>query len=182
MRAIVRAIESGALRAEARIVVSNKRDSGALAFARDHSVPARFIPTLSDPAGADNALSSALEEAGVELVVLSGYLRKLGPRTLGAYPNRILNIHPGPLPRFGGQGMYGRRVHEAVAAAGVSASGACVHIVDSEYDHGPAVASLPVPLAQGDDAEAIERKVAAAEPPFFVDVLSRIASGELKLP
>ena len=181
-RAIIAALEAGELAAEARLLVSNRRDAPALAFAADHGVPTRVIPTLADPEAADAALKAALQAAGVELVVLSGYLRKLGPQTLAAYPGRILNIHPALLPRFGGQDMYGRRVHEAVAAAGVAVTGACVHVVDREYDQGPVVASVEVRLAPGDDAEVIERKVTAVEPGLFVATLRRISDGTLRLP
>lgn len=182
MRAIVRAIEAGELAGEARLLVSNRRGAPALDFAAEHGVPSRVIPTLPDPDAADAALAAALTEAGAEIVILSGYLRKLGPRTLAAFPNRILNIHPALLPKYGGQGMYGRRVHEAVAAAGEPSSGATVHIVDGEYDQGPVIASCSVPLARGDDPETIERKVTAVEPGLFVDTLRRISAGELALP
>jgi phosphoribosylglycinamide formyltransferase-1 len=182
MRAIVLAIEAGALAAEARLVVSNKREAPALAFAAAHGVPTELIATAKDPDAADARLAAALRGAGVELVVLSGYLRKLGPKTLAAYGGRVLNIHPGPLPRFGGQGMYGRRVHEAVAAAGLAMSEVTVHVVDGEYDHGPTVLALPVPLAAGDDAATIEAKVTAAEAGVFVDVVRRITEGSLQLP
>jgi phosphoribosylglycinamide formyltransferase-1 len=182
MRAIVEAIEAGELNAEARLVVSNKREAPALAFAADHGVPTRVIATAKDPDAADAALAAALADADVELVVLSGYLRKLGPRTLTAHSGRVLNIHPGPLPRFGGQGMYGRRVHEAVAAAAVAESSVTVHVVDEEYDHGPTVMALPVPLAPDDDAARIEAKVTAAEAGVFVEVVRRIGEGTLSLP
>jgi phosphoribosylglycinamide formyltransferase-1 len=182
MRAVVLAIEAGALAAEARLLVSNKRETPAVAFAAAHGVPTEVIPTAKDPEAADARLASALQDAGVELVVLSGYLRKLGPRTLAVYAGRVLNIHPGPLPRFGGQGMYGRRVHQAVAAAGLPASEVTVHVVDGEYDHGPTVMALPVPLAAGDDAAAIEAKVTAAEAGVFVDVIRRLTEGSLTLP
>jgi phosphoribosylglycinamide formyltransferase-1 len=182
MRAVVGAIETGALAAEARLLVANRPGVPALAFAEAHAIPTRVIPTLPDPGAADEALATALEDAGVELVVLSGYLRRLGPRTLAAYPDRILNIHPALLPSFGGEGMYGRRVHDAVAAAGVAESGATVHIVDADYDQGPVVASRRVPLAPGDDAETIERKVTAIEPALLVETLQRICEGTLALP
>jgi phosphoribosylglycinamide formyltransferase-1 len=182
MRAILAAIAAGDLDAEARLAVSNRRDAPALAFAATHGVATRFIPTVSDPEAADIALASALQTAGVELVVLSGYLRKLGPRTLATYASRVLNVHPALLPKFGGPGMYGRRVHEAVAAAGDAVSGATVHVVDAEYDHGPPVAAVEVRLAPGDDAAAIEAKVTAAEPGLLVDVLRRISAGKLVLP
>jgi phosphoribosylglycinamide formyltransferase 1 len=182
MRAIVLAIEAGALDAKACLVVSNKREAPALAFAKAHGVAIAVIPTAKDPEAADARLAAALQDAGVELVVLSGYLRRLGPRMLAAYAGRVLNIHPGPLPRFGGQGMYGRRVHDAVAAAGLPASEVTVHVVDGEYDHGPTVLALPVPLAPGDDAATIEAKVTDAEAGVFVDVVRRITDGSLKLP
>jgi phosphoribosylglycinamide formyltransferase-1 len=182
MRAIVRAAKAGQLDVQPRLVVSNRKDAPALAFAREQGVAAACIPTLSDPIAADVRLADALRAAGVEVVVLSGYLRKLGPATLGAYAHRILNVHPALLPRYGGQGMYGRRVHEAVAAAGEAVSGASVHLVDEEYDRGPVLAQRVVPLAAGDTAEEIERKVTAVEPSLLVETLGRIASGALTLP
>lgn len=182
MRAIVDAARTGALPAEPRLVVSNNRKAAALEFAAERGVPSLVIPTQSDPAAADAALCEALEAAGVELVILSGYLRHLGPRTLGRYRNRILNIHPGLLPAFGGEGMYGRRVHEAVIAAGVTESGATIHAVDEIYDHGPVIERRTVPVLPGDTAEALEARVAAMEPGFFVETLARIASGDLRLP
>ena len=182
MRAIVTAIEAGALAAGARLLITNRRDAPALEFAARHGVPTRVIPTISDPAAADAALAEALQAAGVEIVVLSGYLRQLGPKTLGAYENRILNVHPSLLPKFGGPGMYGRRVHEAVAAAGDRVSGASVHLVDAEYDQGPVIASVQTPLAPGDDAETIEAKVTALEGALLVETLRRISEGALRLP
>ena len=182
MRAIVQAIEAGELDAEARLVVSNRREAEALAFAAEHGVPAKVIPTRADPEAADAALCAALEAAGVDLVVLSGYLRKVGPKVLRRYAGRILNIHPAALPKYGGAGMYGRAVHEVVAASGDAVSAVTIHLVDDEYDHGPPIAALAVPLAPGDDAEAIGAKVTTAEPGFFVEVLRRISAGSLRLP
>jgi len=181
-RAIVDAIRAGDLAAEAALMVSNRRESAALAWARELGLPALCIPTAADPAAADERLAEALTDAGVDLVVLSGYLRRLGPRTLGAWAGRIINIHPGPLPRFGGEGMYGRRVHAAVCAAGVAETEMTIHVVDEEYDHGPVIATRAVPLNAGETAETLEARVRALEPPFFADVVGRIARGELRLP
>lgn len=182
MRAIVEAARMGGLAVEPRLVVSNNRKAPALEFAAERGVPTLVIPTQADPEAADAALCAALEGAGVELVILSGYLRRLGALTLGRYRNRILNIHPGLLPAFGGEGMYGRRVHEAVIAAGASESGATIHAVDEIYDHGPVIERRTVPVLGGDTAEALEARVAAMEPGFFVETLARIAAGELRLP
>jgi phosphoribosylglycinamide formyltransferase-1 len=182
LRAIVTAIEAGALDARPRVVISNRKGAPALDFAREKGVRALCIPTTADPQLADARLVEALHTSGADLVILSGYLRKLGPKTLAAFGGRILNIHPALLPKYGGRGMYGRRVHEAVVAAGDRESGATVHLVDDEYDHGPVVARVTVPVSADDTAEALERRVVAAEPALFVQTLQRIASGELKLP
>ena len=117
----------------------------------------------------------------MDLVILSGYLRQLGSRTIQRFAGRILNIHPGPLPAFGGHGMYGRRVHEAVIAAGAPESGICIHLVDEEYDRGPVIARRSVPVEPGDTAESLEARVTSLEPSFFVETLSRIGRGEIVL-
>lgn len=181
MRAIVAAISAGELAATPVLIVSNKKESAALAFARDHAIAHQHIPTMKDEAGADAALCAALKDARADLVILSGYLRKLGPLTLAAFQGRILNTHPALLPKYGGQGFYGRRVHEAVIAAGERETGATIHVVDEEYDHGPVIAQHIIPIDSVDDAESIERKVTAAEPAFFVQTLKRIASAEIVL-
>lgn len=180
-RAIVAAIGARELAAEARLLVSNNRSAPALAFAAEQGIPALAVPTQSDPDAADRRLAEAMAGHGVELIVLSGYLRQLGPETLTRYSGRILNIHPGPLPRFGGHGMYGRRVHEAVIAAGVAESGVCIHLVDEEYDRGPVIARCSSPVRPDDTAETLEARITALEPGFFVETLGRIARGEIVL-
>ncbi|MBI1198174.1 MAG: phosphoribosylglycinamide formyltransferase [Phenylobacterium sp.] len=180
--AIIAAIKAGKLAAEPRVVVSNNRSAGVLAAAAGAGVPALCVPTQKDPADADARLADVLAKNGVELLVLSGYLRKLGPETLGRYAGRILNIHPGPLPEFGGEGMYGRRVHEAVVASGAAESAIVIHVVDEEYDRGPELARRTVPIRPGETAESLEARVKALEPEFFVETLQGIAEGRLRLP
>lgn len=182
LRAVVAAIGAGDLDAEALLVVSNNRAAAALEFARGHGIAAEVIATQADAGAADARLAQAMEIAGVDLIVLSGYLRRLGPVTLERYRNRIVNVHPGPIPAFGGEGMYGRRVHDAVIAAGVPASGITIHLVDEEYDHGPVLGRWSVPLDSGETADSLEAKVTALEPKLFVETLRKIASGELVLP
>jgi phosphoribosylglycinamide formyltransferase-1 len=181
-RAIVAALEAGDLAGEARLMVSNKKSAPALDFAREHGIAVACIPTKEDPDAADAQIAEAMAAHGVELIIMSGYLRRLGPATLARYGGWILNIHPGPLPEFGGEGMYGRRVHEAVLAAGAAQSGIVIHLVDEEYDHGAHVAQRVVPVAPGDTPETLEARVRAAEPGFFVETLQRISRGEIVLP
>lgn len=180
--AVVAAITAGTLPAEPRLLVSNKKTAPAFAWAAARGVPTLAIPTLTDPDGADAALAQEMAARGVELIVMSGYLRRLGPKTLSRYAGRILNIHPGPLPQFGGEGMYGARVHQAVLAAGVAESAIVIHAVDEEYDHGPELARRAVPVLAGDTALDLEERVKSMEPAFFVETLQRIAAGELDLP
>ena len=181
MRAIVEAIAARRLSAQACVVVSNKAGSAALPWAQGRGIPTHVIPTLPDAAAADIALRDVLMSAGVNLVILSGYLRKLGPRTLEAFAGRILNTHPALLPKFGGQGMYGRRVHEAVLAAGEVETGATIHLVDGEYDAGSIIAQRVVPIPAGADVAAVEALVTAAEASLFIETLMRIQTGELNI-
>ena len=174
--AIVDAIAAGALAAEARLIVSNKRGCAAFEWAAAKGVPTLAIPTISDPDAADAALAQAMADHGVELIVMSGYLRRLGPRTLARYAGRIVNIHPGPLPRFGGQAMT------AAIPVNAAESAIVIHVVDEEYDHGPEVHRRAVPLVAGDTAETLEARVKALEPEVFVETLQRLASGQLSLP
>lgn len=180
--AIVDAIASARLDAEARLLVSNKKGCAAFDWAAAKGLETLAIPTISDPDAADTALADAMAAQGVELIVMSGYLRRLGPQTLSRYAGRILNIHPGPLPQFGGEGMYGASVHQAVVAAGVAQSAIVIHVVDEVYDHGPEVDRRAVPLQPGETAETLEARVKALEPAFFVDTLQRLATGALTLP
>jgi len=182
MRAIVDAIASGALAGSARIVISNNADSPALGFARERGIPARHLSaTLAGGEdAADRKICEALVSSGVEWVVLSGYLRKLGPLTLRRFERHILNIHPALLPKFGGKGMFGRHIHAAVLAAGERATGITIHHVDGEYDHGAIVAQREVLVLPGDTVETLQQRVMAAEPPFFVEALQAIADGRLK--
>jgi phosphoribosylglycinamide formyltransferase-1 len=176
------AIRAGELGAQARLLVSNNRSAPALTFAAEAGVAVLCIPTKADEAVADARLAREMVAHGVNLIVLSGYLRQLGPETLGAYAGRVLNIHPGPLPEFGGHGMYGRRVHEAVIDAGAPESGICIHLVDEEYDRGPVLARRSVPVVRGDTAETLEARVTSLEPGFYVETLRQIAEGAIPLP
>lgn len=178
LRAIVAEIDAGLLAAEACLVVSNRAQAPALGFARDRGIAAAHVATLPDPVAADERLAGLLADAGANLIVLSGYLRKLGPRVLEAFAGRILNIHPALLPKYGGLGMYGRRVHEAVLAGGEAFTGASVHLVDDDYDHGQVLAQVRIPVQPDDTPQSLERKVVAAEPGLYIELLQKIARGE----
>lgn len=184
MRAVHAAIVAGELSAESSLLISNKSNSGAMEWARDNGLTARHISrkTHPDPVVRDQESLRAFADHGVELIVLSGYLQKIGPLVLEAFAPRILNIHPALLPRFGGKGMYGRHVHEAVLAAGVQNSGATVHVIDGEYDEGPVLSQREVPVMEDDTVETLAARVATCEGVLIVDTLRDIIEGRLNLP
>jgi phosphoribosylglycinamide formyltransferase-1 len=184
LQAILDACASGAIAGEVVAVISNNRDSGALRRAEAAGVPAHHFSrqTHPDPDALDAAITRGLSEQGVDVVVLAGYMRKVGPRTLRRFPGRILNTHPALLPKFGGPGMYGLHVHRAVLASGETRTGASVHVVTEEYDAGPLVAQAEVDVAPTDSAETLAERVQARERALLVDVLSHLARGVLALP
>ena len=142
------------------VVVSDREGAGALERAEAAGRMARVIAVAGRPPEevAEETLA-LLESLDVRAIFLAGYLRLVPSAVVSAYPRRILNIHPALLPEFGGKGMFGERVHEAVLASGVDASGATVHYVDEEYDRGTIVGQWPVQVFPGDDAPALAARV-----------------------
>lgn len=155
------------------LCVSNNPNPGVFDYARENGIETvRLSPKMfSDPLDYQRALMDLLSERGIELVVLAGYMRKLPPEAVRVYHNRILNIHPALLPDFGGDGMYGSHVHEAVLAADVAESGASVHLVDEEYDTGAVVAQERVPVHPDDTPEILAARVLEAEHRLFPRVV-----------
>lgn len=183
MQSIIDACKAGQLAAEPAVVISNNADSGALERARQEGIPARHLSNRSEgsEAAVDEAIANTLAEFEVELVILAGYMKRIGPRTLAEFENRILNIHPCLLPKYGGQGMYGMRVHEAVIAAGDTESGVTIHLVNEEYDKGAILAQQSVAVHEGDTAESLAERVLAVEHSLYADTIARIANGDIKL-
>lgn len=183
MRAIVEACELGQTSVTPRLVISNNGDSSALAWAREHGLMALHISrkTAGSLAASDAAIASALTAAGVNLVILAGYMRLLGPETLARFSGHILNVHPALLPKFGGKGMYGEHVHRAVLASGDKISGVSIHIVTAEYDEGPLLGQAEVPVETDDTVETLARRVQAREITFFPEIIEAIAKGEIDL-
>ena len=183
MQAILDACSDGRLLCEARVVVGNNSKSGALIRARDAGIACYHLSghTHPDPGALDAAICDALQQHEVQVICLAGYMKLLGPRTLASFRGHILNIHPGLLPRHGGQGFYGLRVHEAVLAAGETESGATVHIVDAVYDNGPVLTQARVPVEPGDSPETLAARVLEQEHRLFLETLQKIARGEIDL-
>ena len=147
-----------------RLVVADRPDIGALARAERAGVTPRVIRTRERPAAeVARETLGALDEHGIELLFLAGYLKLLPAAVVATFRGRILNVHPALLPAFGGKGMYGIHVHRAVLASGARFSGPTVHLVDEEYDRGTILAQWPVPVLPGDTPEALAARVLEAE-------------------
>jgi phosphoribosylglycinamide formyltransferase-1 len=181
LQAVIDGCADGRLAADVCVVISNNSRSGAALRAERHQIPFCHLSgqTHSEPAVLDTAVVDALVQHRTDIVFLAGYMKKLGPRTLAQFRGRILNTHPALLPKFGGLGMYGTRVHAAVLASGEKVTGVSVHRVEGEYDTGPVLAQCEVPVLPGDDIETLSARVQTRERLFVVETLARIARGEL---
>jgi len=183
LQSLLDACATGRIHARVAVVVSNNGDSGALRRAREAGVQAVHLSakTHEDPAALDAAIRDVLVAADVDVVFLAGYMKKLGRLVLEAYGGRILNTHPALLPRFGGPGMYGDRVFEAVLAAGETESGVSIHLVDADYDTGAVVRQCRVPVLRDDSVDDLKARVRAREKEFVVETLGHIAKGDIRL-
>ena len=183
LQAIMDAIADGSLDAEIRLVISNNSRSAALRRARAAGIPTAHLSAATHPTpdALDAAIADALTSRGVRLVALAGYMKKLGPKTLSRFPNRVLNIHPSLLPKHGGRGMYGERVHAAVLASGERETGVTVHIANGEYDEGEILAKESVPVMDGDTPSTLAARVLEREHVVYPQTLRRIAMGEIVL-
>jgi phosphoribosylglycinamide formyltransferase-1 len=178
LQAVMDACANGKLNAQIALVISNNSNSGAMQRAQDSDIPTLHLSgkTHGDDAAVDDAMLEALNNAGVTWVLLLGYMKKLGPKTLAAFNGRIINTHPALLPKFGGKGFYGRKVHEAVIAAGETESGATIHLVDMEYDEGPKLSQVRVPVRPQDTVETLEHRVKHAEQKLLINTLGELVN------
>jgi formyltetrahydrofolate-dependent phosphoribosylglycinamide formyltransferase len=167
---------------EIAVVVSDRAQAGALDRARAAGIEA--IHVRYDPSGSE--LSELLRRLRIDMIALAGYLRLVPRGITREYRGRIVNVHPALLPEFGGSGMYGHRVHQAVIASGARESGATVHYVDDIFDHGDVIAQARVPVFPDDGADTLAARVLEAEhdlyPRVVAQMLQQIGSGDVRLP
>ncbi len=171
LRALAEACASGELDAKVTLVVSPVPDSPAAQWTRTSGLPLAVLP--SDDGDYAARLLRLLKGAGATWVCLAGYTRLLPSEALGAYPNRVLNIHPALLPKFGGKGMYGGRVHRAVLESGDRESGCTVHFVNERYDEGEILLQQRCPVEPGDTPEALAARVLKLELRAYKEALRR---------
>lgn len=180
-RAILKAIESGALPLVCPLLVSNTRRAGALAIARAHGCRAVVLNprAFADECSYADALLGLFRQHRIELVALAGYLKKIPPMVVAAYRHRMVNIHPALLPDFGGRGLYGRHVHAAVLSARAAESGATVHFVDEQYDTGPVILQQRVAVLPDDTPDSLAARVLAVEHKLYPKALRLLALGRI---
>ena len=167
----------GTLSADVVAVISNNSGAKALERARARGIEGLHVSAATEGSfeAADTRITRELVSRGVDLVVLAGYMKMVGPALLDAFRGRIINIHPALLPKYGGEGMYGMRVHEAVIAEGEGESGPTVHVVDDEYDHGPILAQKRVPVFPDDTPETLQKRVLAVEHEILPAAIQKLA-------
>lgn len=183
LQSILDAEAAGTLHATVRLVISNKVSAFALERARKAGVHTEHVSVKTEgtfDAVAEKMLSLFVEEK-IDLIVLAGYLKLVHPDIVKKYHRRIINIHPALLPKYGGKGMYGLKVHQAVLAAEDTVSGATVHFVDEIYDHGTILAQRTVPVRADDTPESLQERVLEIEHQILPETVARLASGELPL-
>ena len=182
-QAILNAISAGLLPARIVVLISNNSNAGAIEIARVNQIPTNHLSQKmfsSENALAD-AMLKVLEEHRAEFIALAGYLKKIPGPVIRRFRDRIANIHPALLPSFGGEGMYGRRVHEAVIASGEKISGATVHLVNEDYDRGPIVLQKTVPVVCDETPDSLAAKVLKIEHEIFPLALKAFAEGRVTI-
>lgn len=175
--------QSGELGAGIAWVASNNSRSGALERARNAGIPAHHVSTATEGSeeGVTSRLARLVEESRIECLVLAGYMRPLPPLLLELLPHRVINVHPALLPAFGGKGMFGNHVHEAVIQRGAQWTGVTVHLVTEDYDEGPILRQRIVPVHPQDDAVALGARVLAVEHDTLWKVVRDLIQGRIHI-
>lgn len=190
MRAIVSAIDNGILDAQAAVIISNNSTAPALEFAEEKGIESFHISqkTVGSVEQADREIAEILEDAGVDVVVMCGYMKKVGPQTLAAFPGRIMNVHPALLPDL--KGHWGDAIYDEVITRRLaqpqnprnSWTGVTIHWVDEEYDHGEHISQAGVKVTDDDTVMSLKNRVQGLEKIMYIQVLQDIAAGNIVLP
>lgn len=164
-KVLLEKIKDGSLPAQCRFLIVNNRDCGAVQIANEHEIPFFHISgkTHPDPEDYNNAMLQVLKDKPVDLLLLAGFMKKIPEEVIQALPERIINIHPALLPKYGGKGFWGMNVHRAVIEHKEKCSGPTVHLVTSEIDKGKILAQTPVPVLEGDTPEVLAARVLQQE-------------------
>lgn len=181
LRNLIERIRAGTLPVDIRLVISSSPGSRGLEYAAEAGIPGEVVQSrlFSDQDAFSQAIFDRCRAAGVEIVVMGGFLKRL--TIPDDYTNRVTNIHPALIPAFCGEGMYGHRVHEAALEYGVKLSGCTVHFADNEYDHGPVILQKAVPVLDDDTPDALAARVFQAECEAYPEALRLLAEGRMRV-
>jgi phosphoribosylglycinamide formyltransferase-1 len=182
--AVLNSIENSRIRnAEIVCVLSDNPNAGALEIAKNNNIPAIYIDRqkFSTEDKFDASIIDLLDLANVNFILLAGYIKMISLAIIRKYKNRIINIHPALLPKFGGKGMYGIHVHEAVIASGEKLSGATVHFVDEVYDHGLVIKQATVNIDADETPETLAAKVLKIEHKIYTEVVGLFSEGLIRV-
>lgn len=183
-QAILRSIKEGSIRnAEIVVVISSTERAGACEVALQNGIPTVTLTQKSYESenGFCDAMLATLASHGVNFIALAGYMKKVPDAVIRQYRNRIINVHPALLPKFGGKGMFGMHVHEAVIANGELRSGATVHLVDEEYDRGPIILQRSIDVSPDETPEHLAEKVLRIEHEIYPEAIRLFAEGKVKI-
>ncbi len=182
-QAILKAIDDGRLPARVSLLLSNNSNAGALDLARSRNIPAIHLnqKQCSSEGQYEERLLELLTRYDVDMITLAGYMKRVPAKVIDRFRNRILNIHPALLPAFGGAGMYGIHVHEAVLASGARTTGATVHLVDEEYDRGPIVMQQTVEVMNNDTPETLAARVLLIEHEIYPKAIAAFANKKVHI-
>lgn len=177
-KAILVAKKAGIISSDINLLITNNSNCGAVDIAKENNIPVfhiskKIYPDLKDEEYADLFLKK-FEEHNIDFIVLAGYMKMLDPKIIRKFPNKIINIHPALLPKFGGKGMYGMNVHKAVIEAGEKISGVTIHFVNENYDEGKIIFQKTVDVSPEDDAESLQKKVLKLEHKYYAEVIRKL--------
>ena len=183
LQAIVDACKSEIIIATPVVVISNNSKSGALRRAKNEGIPYFHISksVYTDDYEVDDQITQKLLRYEVDLIVLAGYMKRLGELIMSTFKDRIVNVHPSLLPKFGGKGMYGIKIHESVLEAGEHKTGVTIHKVQGEYDRGTILAQAEVQIREDDTPFSLRDRVLKVEHELYVETLREISLGKIKL-
>ena len=178
LKAIIKAQKTRKIYSKVVLVISNNSASGALNIAKQNRIPAYHLSQKFFKSEAEfvKKFLSLLKKFNVDLIILAGYMKKISPKVIRKFKNKIINIHPALLPSFGGKGMYGIKVHKAVLESGAKISGATVHIVDDKYDNGQIVLQKAVEVKDDDTPEVLQKRVLKTEHKLYAEAIKLFES------
>jgi|TARA_B100001750_G_C15516306_1_gene607496 phosphoribosylglycinamide formyltransferase-1 len=183
LQAIMDACATGDIYGNVKVVVSNNSRSKALRRASNANIPSYHMSAITHPdtLELERSIKNVMTDHKVDLIVLAGYMKKIGSQLIEDFPKRVVNSHPALLPKYGGEGMYGDLVHAAVINAGETESGVTIHLVDQNYDQGTIIAQVKIPIAPQETVDSLREKIQTKEHSFWIETIEKIRTGEIDL-